>query len=289
VVKLVDAPDSKSGSARSVGSSPTARTIFSVLPAAFFPFQEAIMAHDQVTIRTPDGECPAHVFTPATGDGPWPAVIFYMDAFAIRPALFGMAQRLADAGHVVLLPDLFYRFGGYEALVPKELFKGDFRAVIGPMMASTDNHRAGRDDTGAFIGYLDTRDDVAGEKIGTVGLCMGGGMALSAAGFFPDRIAAVASFHGGRLATDDPLSPHRLAAEIQAELYVAGADKDDAYPPEQEARLKAALDEAGVRYRAEIYPGASHGWMKPDFPIYDEAAAERGWGEMLPLFQRNLG
>jgi carboxymethylenebutenolidase len=247
------------------------------------------MAHEQVTIRTQDGDCHAHVFTPAGGDGPWPAVIFYMDAFAIRPALFQLSQRLADAGHVVLLPDLFYRFGPYEALVPKELFQGDFRAVIGPMMASTDNHKAGRDDTAAFIAYLDTRDDVAGEKIGTVGLCMGGGMAMSAAGFFPDRIAAVASFHGGRLATDDATSPHRLAPQIAAELYVAGADKDDSYPPEQEARLKAALDEAGVTYRAEIYPGALHGWMKPDFPIYDEAASERGWGEMLPLFARTLG
>jgi carboxymethylenebutenolidase len=215
-------------------------------------------------------------------------VIFYMDAFAIRPALFQLSQRLADAGHVVLLPDLFYRFGPYETLVPKELFKGDFRSVIGPMMASTDNHKAGRDDTAAFIAYLDTRDDVAGEKIGTVGLCMGGGMAMSAAGFFPDRVAAVASFHGGRLATDDATSPHLLAPQIKAELYVAGADQDDSYPPEQEERLKTALDEAGVSYRAEIYSGAHHGWMKPDFPIYDEAASERGWGEMLPLFARKL-
>jgi carboxymethylenebutenolidase len=246
------------------------------------------MAHDDVTISTQDGDCPAAVFTPTEGEGPWPAVIFYMDAFAIRPALFQMAQRLADAGHVVLLPDLFYRYGSYDTLVPKELFKGDFRSVIGPLMASTDNHKAGRDDTAAFIAYLDTRNDVAGDKIGTVGLCMGGGMAMSAAGFFPTRIAAVASFHGGRLATDDATSPHLLAPQIKAELYVAGADKDDSYPPEQEARLKRALDEAGVPYRAEIYPGALHGWMKPDFPIYDEAAAERGWGEMLPLFARTL-
>jgi carboxymethylenebutenolidase len=247
------------------------------------------MAHEQVNIRTQDGDCAAHVFTPASGEGPWPAVIFYMDAFAIRPALFQLSQRLADAGHVVLLPDLFYRFGPYEVLVPKQLFQGDFRAVIGPMMASTDNHKAGRDDTAAFIAYLDTRSDVAGDKIGTVGLCMGGGMAMSAAGFFPDRIAAVASFHGGGLATDDAKSPHLLAPQIEAELYVAGADKDDHYPPEQEARLKQALDEAEVTYRAEIYPGALHGWMKPDFPIYDEAASERGWSEMLPLFARNLG
>lgn len=244
------------------------------------------MPQEQVSIRTSDGDCRAFVMTPA-GDGPWPAVIFYMDAFAIRPALFQMAQRLADAGYVVLLPDMFYRSGSYEPLVPKDLFKGDFRAVIGPMMAGTDNHKA-VEDTTAFLAYLDTRADVAGNRIGTVGLCMGGGMALAAAGTFPDRVAAVASFHGGRLATDSADSPHLLAPQTKAELYIAAADNDQSYPPDMAERYEKALDEAGVNYRAELYEGQAHGWMKPDFPIYNEAAAERGWREMLALFDRNL-
>ena len=244
------------------------------------------MAHEQHSIRTSDGECPVHVLTPE-GSGPWPAIIVYMDALAIRPALIGMAQRLADAGYVVLLPDLFYRFGPYETLVPAEVFKGDMRAVIGPMMATTDNHKAA-EDTAAFIAWLDKRDDVAGDRIGTVGFCMGGGMALTAAGIFPDRVAAAASFHGGNLATDLPVSPHLLAPRIKGEVYVAGADNDRSYPPEMARRLEAALDEAGVRHRCEIYPGAAHGWMKTDFPIYDREAAERGWAEMLDLFARNL-
>jgi carboxymethylenebutenolidase len=117
---------------------------------------------------------------------------------------------------------------------------------------------------------------------------MGGGMAITAAGAFPNRVAAVASFHGGRLATDEPTSPHLLAPKIEAELYVAVADNDPSYPPEMGERFEQALRQAGVRYRAELYPGAAHGWIKPDFPVYDEAAAERGWREMLALFDRTL-
>jgi carboxymethylenebutenolidase len=244
------------------------------------------MAHEQVSISTKDGICPSHVLTPE-GKGPWPAVIFYMDALAMRPTIIEMAQRMANAGYVVLLPDLFYRFGHYDTINPKEAFAGDIRKVIGPLMATTGNQKAAQD-TEAFLAYLDTRSDVAGRKMGTVGFCMGGGMALTAAGTFPDRVAAAVSFHGGNLATDAPDSPHLLAPHIKAELYIAGADNDHSYPPEMKERLEKALTDGGVHYRSEIYKNASHGWMKPDFPIYDEAAAERGWKELLALYARTL-
>lgn len=246
------------------------------------------MAHEQVSIRTADGECPVHILTPE-GTGPWPAVLIYMDALGMRDALLGVARRLADNGYVAVLPDLFYRSMPYHVPPPKELFAtGELMKVIGPLMAETGPLKAA-EDSGYILAYLDTRDDVRHDKAGTVGFCMGGGMALATAGSFPDRIAAAASFHGGNLATDKPDSPHLLAPKIKAEVYVAGADNDQSYPPEMAERLKAAFDAAGVRYRAEIYEGAHHGWMKPDFPIYDEAQAERGWREMLALFARNLG
>ena len=238
-----------------------------------------------INISTRDGECPSHLATPE-GDGPWPAIVFYVDAGGIRPAVVEMAERLAGAGYVVLLPDLFYRYGPYGPLVPKDVFAGDFRAVLGPLMATTGNEKAA-DDTGALLAYLETRHDVAGRKCGAVGFCMGGGMALAAAGTYPDRFAAVASFHGGNLATDASTSPHLVAPQLTAEVYVAAAEKDGSYPPEMADRLEMALAEAGVRYSTEIYP-ASHGWMMPDFPVYDHAAAERGWVEMLALFDRNL-
>ncbi len=116
---------------------------------------------------------------------------------------------------------------------------------------------------------------------------MGGGMAFAAAGAYPDRFAAEASFHGGNLATDSPTSPHLFAPKLKAEVYIAAADNDSSYPPEMAERLENALARGGVRYSMETYP-AAHGWMKPDFPVYDNIAAERGWVEMLALFARNL-
>lgn len=246
------------------------------------------MTGEQVLIRTPDGECPVWVMTPA-GDGAqlaaMPAVIMYMDAGGIRPAMSAMAQRLADAGYLVLLPDLFYRFGPYGPFVPKAVFAGDFRAELGPLMATTDNLKAAAD-TGALLAWLDTRGDVAGRRVGAVGFCMGGGMAIAAAGTHPDRFGAVASFHGGNLATDAPTSPHLPAAGIEAEVYVAAAADDGSYPPEMAARLEAALAGGGVRFETAEYP-AAHGWMMPDFPVYDAGEAERGWDAMLALFGRH--
>ena len=246
------------------------------------------MAQEQISIRTNDGDCRAFVFTPS-GAGPWPAAIFYMDGLAIRPTLLAMGQRLADAGYVVLLPDLFYRAGPYEPLDPKVVFAApDVRAALGHLMGSTDNRRAGAEDTRAFIAYLDSRSDIAGRKIGTTGYCMGGAISLTAAGTFPDRVAAAASFHGGALATDSPLSPHLLAPKMQGRVYVAGADKDNSYPPEMAERLEKALTDAHVDHHCEIYPGALHGWTMEDFPVYDKPAAERHWDELTKLFGATL-
>jgi carboxymethylenebutenolidase len=245
------------------------------------------MSQEQVTIQAKDGPCNAFVLTPPEGEGPWPGVLFFMDAFGIRPGMIQMATHVASQGYVVLLADLFYRFGSYGPLDPKEVLKGDFRATVGPMMASTDNHKAA-EDAASFIAYLDSRPDVAKTKFGTVGFCMGGGMALTTAAYYPDRIGAAVSFHGGNLATDDATSPHLLLDKIKAELYIAIADNDHSFPPEMGERFDTALKAAGVKHRSEFYAGKLHGWMKPDLPVYDAEAAERGWSAMFELYGRTL-
>jgi len=243
----------------------------------------------QVAIPTPDGEARAYVFHPP-GEGPWPAVIFYMDAPAIRPALFEMCERLAGEGYFVLLPDMFWRAGPYEPINLAEAFKDEAarRAIFGKFMASTDPRKA-MSDTGAFLDWLARQAQVKGRKVGVTGYCMGAGIALRAAGTFPDRVVAAGGFHGGRLATDEPDSPHLLAPKIKAKIYIGGADEDAGFPPQQADRLREALTAAGVENTVEIYAGARHGYAPPDMPVYNREAAERHWRELLKLLKERLG
>jgi carboxymethylenebutenolidase len=246
------------------------------------------MARTQVEITTDDGVCPASVFRPSSGAGPWPGVIIYMDGAGIRPVLFEMAQRLADEGFLVLLPDLFYRAGSYEPVDAKTLFSDpERRAAHARFFNSIDKTRAAND-TRAFLRFVDGEDDLAGSKLGVTGYCSGGGMALTAAGRYPERFAAAASFHGVSLATDADDSPHKLATRMKAKVLVAGADKDKGFPPEQAALLATAFKDAGVDHRVEIWEGAAHGWTMSDFPIYNEAAAERHFRELVALFKETL-
>jgi carboxymethylenebutenolidase len=238
---------------------------------------------NEVTIATPDGDARAFTFTPQGGQGPWPAVLFFMDGLGIRPALFEMAQRLADHGYYVLLPDMFWRFGPYEPLDMKS-FKdlADGAKALSGRLASTSPAKS-VSDTGAFLDFLSEQPQVKGEAIGTTGYCMGGSMSLRAAGLFPGRVAAAASIHGGGLAADNDDSPHHLAPKMKAKVLVAAAEEDAYFPQEQFDRLKEAFACAGVEAEVEFYHG-KHGFAPPDAPVYDRDASERHWREMLALF-----
>ncbi|MGD1065656.1 MAG: dienelactone hydrolase family protein [Vulcanimicrobiaceae bacterium] len=240
----------------------------------------------RVDIATKDGSCPSYVYKPS-GTGPWPAVLVYMDGVGIRPAMLEIGERLATAGYFVLLPDLFYRSGPYEPMdhtvfedpeKRKNLMEKFFALATQPNIMS---------DTRAFLDYLHAQPDVRPGPIGTTGYCMGGLMSVTAAGTYPDEIAATASYHGGRLATDDPNSPHLLAPKMKSRVYVAGAIEDSSFPDDMKARLEEALTKAGVDHTIETY-NAKHGWVFRDLPVYDEAAAERHWQSMTALFGAKL-
>lgn len=248
------------------------------------------MGQEAISIPMDDGDCRAIVFTPATAQPgeKWPGVIFFLDGMGWRPAIFPMAQRIADMGYVVLLPDIFFRAGLYEPIDPAAVFGGgDSMAAIAHIFSTTDNRIAAAD-SAAFIACLDARDDVSGRHIGVTGYCLGGGIVVTAAGLYPERIAAAASFHGGYLASDDPRSPHLVAPAIKARLLIASADNDVYFPIEMKQRLDAALDDAGVHYVSEIWPGLIHGWTMSDFPVYDRVGAERHFDELEKLFARSL-
>lgn len=240
-----------------------------------------------IDIETDDGKCPTRVYRPE-GAGPWPGVLMYMDGVGIRPAMFEIAERIARAGYFVILPDLFYRAGPYTAPDPKQLFTDEafrnewFKKIF--VHASAEKTMR---DTKAFLAYLAAQPDVKQPKIGVCGYCMGGRMALTAAGTFGDRIAAAAAFHPGGLATDASDSPHLLAAQMRARVYVGGASEDQNFNDAQKQRLEDALTAAEVDHQIETYP-ARHGWVPTDLPVHDPVQAERHWQTLLGLFAQTL-
>jgi carboxymethylenebutenolidase len=247
------------------------------------------MSRQEIQLPTDDGPARTFVFKPETGAGPWPGAIIFMDAPAIRPALFDMGQRLADAGYVVLLPDLFWRAGPYPKLDIAKARAGDPEQVelFGKLRGSTGAARQ-MTDAKACLDYLANDPDVKPGKVGVTGYCMGGSIALRAAGTFPDRIAAAASFHGGGMATDDERSPHLLAPKVKAKVLVAGAIEDRSYDEAQNERLTKALADAGVDAEVSIWAGCHHGWVPTDMPVHNPEGAERHWRELVALFDEML-
>jgi carboxymethylenebutenolidase len=240
------------------------------------------MSKKDLTLKTQDGDAKAGLFAPATGASQgMPGVILFMDAFGPRPALDEMGQRLADAGYLVLVPDLFYRSGPYQFDAKTSFSDEKQREKLMGMMGATPLALTEKD-TAAFIQAL-TENGATG-KLGAVGYCMGGARALIAAAAYPDRIAAAASFHGANLASDAPDSPHLRTRSMKAAIYVGSAGEDRGFPPEQSAKLAQALREAGLDYVLENYVGKAHGWAVPDHGVFDAEGAERHWRRLLTFF-----
>lgn len=238
------------------------------------------------TIATADGSCPVNLATP-DGPGPWPGVVMYPDAGGVRDTFREMAAHLAGFGYAVLLPDFYYRHGDWAPFDMSTAF-GDarergrimamIRSVTADMMTA---------DAGSFFDYLAGRPEVRGGRFGVCGYCMGGRTSLVVAGRVPERVSAAASFHGGGLVSDASDSPHLLAGQIAATVYVAAAKNDGSFTKRNAETLEAALTAAGVEHTIETYP-AEHGFAVPDNPPYDADAAERHWTALRRLFAATL-
>ncbi|GAA2436559.1 dienelactone hydrolase family protein [Streptomyces macrosporus] len=243
-----------------------------------------------VDVPTRDGVADAYLAHPDDGE-PHPAVLLYMDAFGLRPQLRRMADRLASAGYTVLVPNVFHRHGRAPVVELPDVVDSARRSEIfkrlRPIMRSLTPDLAMRD-AGAYLDWLAACPSAADGPVGVTGYCMGAGLALRTAGTYPERVAAAAGFHGGRLATDAPDSPHLLADRITAEVYFGHADRDPSLPAEQIERLEEALTAAGVRHRCEVYAGAHHGFTQADTAAYDAEADDRHWAALLDLLDRAL-
>jgi carboxymethylenebutenolidase len=244
-----------------------------------------------IDLATDDGVCPTHVFRPSggpSGTGPWPAVFLYMDGLGIRPPLFEMAERIAAHGYYTVLPDLYYRSGPYEPMDAKAVFSDpEQRQILFQKFMSKLGHARAISDTKSILAFLASQPDVVPGPIGATGYCMGGGLAISAAGSYPDRFAAIGAYHPGNIANDAPDSPHLLGPKIKARVYIGRASEDPSFPDAMKDRLEAAWNEAGVSYTLETYP-ARHGWVPSDTPVHDAAAAERHWQTLFALFDGTL-
>ena len=239
-------------------------------------------------IPTQSGGMETFICHPERG-GPYPPVLFLMDAPGIREELYDMARRMATVGYYVLLPNLYYRAGkdtkyGADVLTHGSAEHQRMRAVrtkmtIPPVM----------DDIASLIAYADQQKEAKRGPVGAYGYCMSGPYALAAAARYPDRIAAAASFYGTWLVSDAVESPHLTLSKAKGELYISCAEHDDLAPPDMVEELKKLFDASGARGELEVHPTVHHGFAFPQRWCYDKPAAERHWERLIALYRRNLG
>lgn len=242
------------------------------------------MIERQIEIPTADGATSTFVTCPER-DGPFPVVVFLMDAPAIREELRDMARRIASVGYYVILPNLYYRAGVMElGPIPPEPEAPSRRQMFDLMNSLTIPMVL--DDVAAMLAFADGDANARASQVAVIGYCMSGRFAVCSAARWPDRVRATASIYGVRLVTSEEDSPHLVAKSAPAEFYFACAETDHWAPPEMVAQLQSDL--AGAHGEVELYPGTQHGFAFPKRPAYDKPAAERHWERLFALFERNL-
>ncbi len=243
----------------------------------------ATVTESEVSIVTPDGTADCYFVRPSSGTAP--GVVVWPDIFGLRPAFRQMAKRLAESGYAVLVVNPFYR--SHKAPTAE---KGTATPIaeLRPLAQSL-NETTEMTDAKAFVAWLDAQPSVAKDRrIGTQGYCMGGPMAFRTAAAVPERVGAVATFHGGGLVTDGPNSPHLEAARSKAQFLVAIAANDDARSPGDKTTLKETFAKEHRPAEIEVYDGAAHGWCPPDSAVYNEPQAEKAWARLLVLYKKAL-
>lgn len=241
------------------------------------------MIETEVDLATRDGAMNTFVVHPEEG-GPFPAVLFYMDAPGKREELHDMARRIAAVGYLVVLPNLYYRQTARFTVDRTQESMERMYALMGSL-----SNTLVVQDTETLLQFVETHPQSRGGPVAALGYCMSGPFVLAVGAHFGPRVAAVASIYGARLITEAPDSAHLVAGKIAGEVYLACAEIDRWAKPEQIAQLEEILTKGGVRHRIEWYPGAQHGFAFPKREgIYHKPSAERHWERLFALFARNL-
>ena len=240
------------------------------------------VSESDVSVTTPDGTADCYFVHPTSGTAA--GVLIWPDIFGLRPAFRQMGKRLAESGYSVLVVNPFYRV----KKAPTAEAGGATPIDQVRPLAQGLNETTNMTDAKAFIAWLDKQPSVAkNKKVGTQGYCMGGPIAFRTAAAVPDRVGAVASFHGGGLVANTPNSPHLQAAKTKAQFLIAIAENDDKRSPDDKNVLKETFAKANLPAEIEVYAGA-HGWCPPDSRVYNEPEAEKAWGRLLALYGKAL-
>jgi carboxymethylenebutenolidase len=227
---------------------------------------EVFMAGQMVEFPSNGGTATGYLAIPESGHGP--GVIVIQEWWGLVPHIKSVCDRFAAEGYVALAPDLYH---GKSTTSPDE---------AGKLMMAMRIDEAEKDLRGA-IQYLLKHDAVTGDKIGTVGFCMGGALSLYAATRNP-QVGACVIFYGGHPSVKPDLE------NLQAPVLGLYAERDSFVTPESVRELERRLKALGKSVEMHIYPGVDHGFFNDERAVYDEAAAKDAWQRVLKFFGEHL-
>jgi carboxymethylenebutenolidase len=196
-----------------------------------------------------------------------PAVVVVQEWWGLDDHIKDVTRRVASAGFVALAPDLYH---GRVASEPDEARK---------LVMEFDMAEAVKE-IGRAAAYLLEQPFVAGDAIGIMGFCMGGGLALQSAAA-GGAVAAVVAFYGRPLGPDD-------AGKVKAPVLGLYGEKDTGIAVADVEAMKDNLTAAGVNAEVHVYPGAGHAFFNDRHDTYNAEAAADAWRRTIDWFKHNL-
>jgi carboxymethylenebutenolidase len=213
------------------------------------------------------GSMPGFLARP-DGTGPFPGIVVIHEAYGLTDQIRRIARRFAEAGYAALAVDLFA--GGNRALCMA-------RVMVSNLVRPLENGAVA--ELRAALSYLAALPEVDARRLGAVGYCMGGGLAIAWA-CTDNRLRAIAPYYGA--------NPRPFAAVARL-CPVVGSYPERDFTARSGRRLDAALDRHGVPHDIKIYPGARHSFFNEEGHAYDPAAAQDSWERVLAFFAERFG
>jgi carboxymethylenebutenolidase len=225
------------------------------------------MAGQMVEFSSNGGTAGGYLAIPASDMGP--GVIVIQEWWGLVPHIKGICDRFAAEGYAALAPDLYH---GKSAASPDE---------AGKLMMAMRIDEAEKDLRGAITFLLD-HEATTGNKVGTVGFCMGGALSLYTA-TKNSHVGACVVFYGGHPNVKPDLP------NLQAPVLGLYAGRDGFVTPESVHELERKLKELGKQAEMHIYPDVDHGFFNDERPtVYNEEAAKDAWQRVLRFFSAHL-